>query len=80
MLPQRCLDSKKREDSVMETTVRLMGEPKDLDLLVRVERKVKIKDLKDEDVERRITRTKTICGYNKATEGTIDNTIQFETP
>ena len=64
------------EDSVVETTVHLIGSLKDLDIGIRVDMKVKVKGLKKEDVEKVVAKTKEVCPYSRATQGNVDTNVE----
>ncbi|EMC94341.1 hypothetical protein BAUCODRAFT_73796 [Baudoinia panamericana UAMH 10762] len=67
-----------KEDSIVETTVHLVGDMKQLDLGLRVDMKVKVRGMKKEDVEKIVEKTKTVCPYSRATQGNVATNIELE--
>lgn len=68
---------KKPEDSIVETTVHLVGDMKQLDMGLRVDMKVKIKGLDRETVEKVVEKAKEVCPYSRATRGNVETTIEI---
>lgn len=66
----------KTEDSVVETTVHLVGDLKAADLGIRVDMKVKVKGMKKEDVEKLVEKTKEVCPYSRATQRNVETKIE----
>jgi Ohr subfamily peroxiredoxin len=69
----------KPEDSVVESTVELVGSMKDLDMGLRVQLLVKVKGLKEEDLEKVVARAKEVCPYSRATKGNVFTSVRCET-
>ncbi|KAI8169664.1 Organic hydroperoxide resistance protein [Colletotrichum sp. SAR 10_70] len=67
---------KKPEDSIVDTTVHLVGDMKKLDMGIRVEMKVRVKGLSDEEVQRVVDKAKEVCPYSRATKGNVTTTIE----
>lgn len=67
---------RKAEDSVVETTVHLVGDAKTADMGLRVDMKVKIKGLKKEEVEQLVEETKKVCPYSRATQGNVATNVE----
>ena len=68
----------KPEDSVVETTVHLVGDMKQLDLGLRVDMKVIVKGMSKQDLEKLVAKTKTVCPYSRATQGNVTTNIVIE--
>ncbi|KIW72588.1 hypothetical protein PV04_00769 [Phialophora macrospora] len=66
----------KKEDSVVDTTVHLVGDMKKLDMGIRVEMKVSVKGLNKKDLEKVIEKAKEVCPYSRATRGNITTNIE----
>ncbi|KAM3418385.1 hypothetical protein BST61_g4379 [Cercospora zeina] len=67
-------------DSVVDTTVHLIGSLKELDLGIRVEMKVKVKKgsgVGKEEVEKLVEKTKGVCPYSRATEGNVVTSVEI---
>ena len=69
---------KKQEDSIVETTVHLVGDMKALDMGIRVEMKVKVKGLNDTDLHKVIEKAKEVCPYSRAIKGNVTTTVTVE--
>ncbi|KAJ0276590.1 hypothetical protein COL940_008185 [Colletotrichum noveboracense] len=67
---------KKPEDSIVDTTVHLVGDMKKLDMGIRVEMKVRVKGLSDEEVQKVVNKAKEVCPYSRATKGNVTTTIE----
>ena len=67
-----------KEDSVVETTVHLVGDMKQLDMGIRVDMKVKIRGLSKEDITKVTNKAMEVCPYSRATRGNITNNISVE--
>jgi len=63
-------------DSVVETTVHLIGSLKELDIGIRVDMKVKVKGAKKEDIEALVAKTKEVCPYSRATQGNVVTNVE----
>ncbi|TGJ86563.1 hypothetical protein E0Z10_g2142 [Xylaria hypoxylon] len=64
------------EDSVVETTVHLVGDMKKLDMGIRVDMKVSIRGLKKDQIEKIVNKAEEICPYSRAIRGNV--TTNFE--
>ncbi|KAI9148185.1 Organic hydroperoxide resistance protein [Paramyrothecium foliicola] len=64
------------EDSVVETTVHLVGDMKKLDMSLRVDMKVKVKGLDKQKLEEVVARAKEVCPYSRATKGNVATTVE----
>ncbi|KAF6784771.1 organic hydroperoxide resistance protein [Colletotrichum sojae] len=67
---------KKPEDSIVDTTVHLVGDMKKLDMGIRVDMKVRVKGLSDEEVQKVVDKAKEVCPYSRATKGNITTNIE----
>ncbi|TDZ21803.1 Organic hydroperoxide resistance protein [Colletotrichum orbiculare MAFF 240422] len=67
---------KKPEDSIVDTTVHLVGDMKGLDMGIRVDMKVRVKGLSDEEVQKVVDKAKEVCPYSRATKGNITTNIE----
>lgn len=65
------------EDSVVETTVHLVGDMKKLDMGLRVNMIVKVKGLGREELEKVVAKAKEVCPYSRATQGNVDTHIEI---
>lgn len=68
----------KKEDSIVETTVHLVGDMKALDMGVRVDMKVKVKGLSAEELHKVVEEAKEVCPYSRATKGNVTTNITVE--
>lgn len=68
----------KKEDSIVETTVHLVGDMKTLDMGIRVDMKVKVKGLSQEDFDKIVKKAKEVCPYSRATQGNVTTNITSE--
>lgn len=68
---------KKQEDSIVETTVHLVGDMKSLDMGIRVEMKVKVKGLERSELEKVVEKAKEVCPYSRATKGNVHTEIEI---
>ncbi|GKT46738.1 uncharacterized protein ColSpa_06919 [Colletotrichum spaethianum] len=67
---------RKPEDSVVETTVHLVGDMKALDMGLRVDMKVRVKGLSNEEVQKVVDKAKEVCPYSRATKGNLTTNIE----
>jgi len=67
---------KKQEDSIVETTVHLVGDLKQADLGIRVDMKVSVKGVGKEELEKLVEKTKEVCPYSRATKGNVATNIE----
>lgn len=65
------------EDSVVETTVYLVGDMKALDMGLRVDMKVKVRGLARADLERVVKRAVEVCPYSRATRGNVETKVEI---
>ncbi|KAI5369642.1 Putative OsmC/Ohr family, K domain-like, alpha/beta, OsmC/Ohr superfamily protein [Septoria linicola] len=63
-------------DSVVETTVHLIGSLKELDIGIRVDMKVKVKGIEKSEVEKVVAKTKEVCPYSRATQGNVQTNVE----
>lgn len=68
-----------RDDSIVESTVHLVGSMKDLDMGLRVELLVKVKGIEQGKLEEVVRKAKEVCPYSRATEGNVHTTVRCET-
>ncbi|KAH7069746.1 OsmC/Ohr family [Paraphoma chrysanthemicola] len=69
----------KPEDSVVESTVHLVGDMKKLDMGLRVELLVRVKGVEKDKLEQIVEKTKEVCPYSRATKGNVYTSIKVET-
>lgn len=69
----------KAEDSIIETTVHMVGDLKKTDLGIKVDMLVKVKGVDKADLEKLIEKTKETCPYSRATQGNVITNIEVET-
>lgn len=69
----------KPEDSIVETTVHLVGSMQDLDMGLRAELLVKVKGLAKEDLEKVVYKARQVCPYSRATKDNVYTTVRCET-
>lgn len=67
-----------KENSIVETTVHLVGDMKKLDMGLRVDMKVKVRGLEREQLEKVVEKAKEVCPYSRATRGNVETKIEFE--
>lgn len=68
----------KPEDSIVETTVHLVGDMKKLDMGIRVDMKVKVRGLNEKDLDKVVAKAKEVCPYSRATRGNVTTNIEVE--
>ena len=61
----------KVEDSVVKATVHLIGDMKALDMGLKVELDVRVKGLKEDELNKIIDMAKKVCPYSRATNGNV---------
>ncbi|KAK5184050.1 hypothetical protein LTR44_003556 [Exophiala sp. CCFEE 6388] len=66
----------KKEDSIVETTVHLVGDMKKLDMGIRVDMKVRVKGLSKESLDKVVAKAEEVCPYSRATKGNITTNIE----
>lgn len=64
------------EDSVVEATVHLVGDMKELNMGLRVNMVVKVKGLGREELEKVVRKAEEVCPYSRATRGNVDTHIK----
>ncbi|KAF1850134.1 OsmC-like protein [Cucurbitaria berberidis CBS 394.84] len=69
----------KTEDSIVESTVELVGSMKELDMGLRVQLLVKVRGMEKEDLEKVVQKAREVCPYSRATEGNVYTTVKCET-
>ncbi|KAH6865704.1 OsmC/Ohr family [Alternaria rosae] len=67
------------EDSIVESTVELVGSMKDLDMGLRVQLLVKVRGLAKEDLEKVVYKARQVCPYSRATKDNVYTTVRCET-
>jgi Ohr subfamily peroxiredoxin len=65
-----------KEDSIVESTVHLVGDMGALDMGLGVELKVKVRGLESEDLQKVVDKAKEVCPYSRATQGNVATTIE----
>lgn len=68
----------KAEDSIIETTVNLVGDLKKGDLGLKVDMLVKVKGVDEETLKKLVEKTKTVCPYSRATEGNVVTDVKVQ--
>lgn len=68
----------KKEDSIVEARVDLVGDMKKLDMGLKVELLVKVRGLSKEDLTKVTEKAKEVCPYSRATAGNVHTTINVE--
>lgn len=68
----------KAEDSVIDTTVHLVGDLKQADIGIRVDMVVKVKGVDRESMEKLVAKTKEVCPYSRATQGNVTTNVTVE--
>lgn len=66
----------KKEDSVVDTTVHLVGDMGKLDLGIRVDMKISVKGLSQDDFDKVVKKAKEVCPYSRATQGNVTTNIE----
>ncbi|KAG5990132.1 hypothetical protein E4U54_004167 [Claviceps lovelessii] len=66
------------EDSVVETTLHMVGDLKGFDLGVRVDMVVRVKGVERAEMERLVGRTMETCPYSRAIRGNVTTNISIE--
>lgn len=66
------------EDLSINTKVFLIGDIKKLDIGIRVNIKIAARNMKKEDMERLVEKTKLVCPYSKAIQGNVVTDIEIE--
>lgn len=68
----------KVEDSVVKSTVHLVGDMKALDMGLKVDLDIRVKGLKQEDFDKVIKMAKEVCPYSRAVQGNVTTNIKAE--
>lgn len=68
----------KAEDSIIETTVNLVGDLKKGDLGLKVDMLVKVKGVDEETLKKLVEKTKTVCPYSRATQGNVVTDVKVQ--
>ena len=68
----------KKEDSIVESTVHLVGDLKQLDMGLRVDLKVKVKGVGKSKLEELVKKTEEVCPYSRATKGNVMTNVEVE--
>ncbi|KAJ2988624.1 hypothetical protein NUW58_g3874 [Xylaria curta] len=64
------------EDSVVSTTVHLVGDMEKLDMGIRVDMKVSIRGLERDRIEKIVEKAKEVCPYIRATRGNTTTNVE----
>ncbi|USP79594.1 hypothetical protein yc1106_06868 [Curvularia clavata] len=65
-------------DSIVESTVELVGNMKDLDLGLRVQLLVKVRGLSEQDLKKVVDKAQEVCPYSRATRGNVHTRVTCE--
>ncbi|KAI0203667.1 OsmC/Ohr family [Astrocystis sublimbata] len=66
------------EDSIVNSTVHLVGDMKNLDMGIRVDMKVSIRGLKKDQIQEVVAKAEEICPYSRATRGNVKLNVECE--
>jgi Ohr subfamily peroxiredoxin len=66
------------EDSIVESTVHLVGSMREADMGLRVELLVKVKGIEREKLQAVVWKARQICPYSRATKDNVHTTIKVE--
>ena len=66
------------DDNVLETTVHLIGDMKELDLGIKVNMKVKVEGVSKEDLEKIVAKSREICPYSRALKDNVVTSVEVE--
>ena len=69
---------KGKNDSIIESSVDLVGDMKTLDLGLRVHLKVRVRGVDKATLEKVVEKTKEVCPYSRATKGNIFTSFEVE--
>ena len=67
-----------KEESIVESTVHLVGSLKELDMGLRVDLKVKVKGIDQETLQKVVNKAKEVCPYSRATKDNVITNIEVE--
>ncbi|KAM5385821.1 hypothetical protein ACJA88_001971 [Fusarium oxysporum] len=59
------------KDSIVESTVHLVGDMKELDMQLRVDMKIMVRGLEQEQLESIVEKAMKVCPYSRATKGNV---------
>ncbi|KAF5965882.1 putative organic hydroperoxide resistance protein [Fusarium bulbicola] len=59
------------EDSIVETTVHLVGDMQNLDLGLRVDMKIMVRGLEEKQIKGIVEKTKNVCPYSRAIKNNV---------
>lgn len=66
-----------KEDSVVKSTVFLVGDMKALDMGLKVVLEVRVRGLERREVEKVVEKAREVCPYSRATKGNVDTKIEI---
>ncbi|KAK5165912.1 uncharacterized protein LTR77_008836 [Saxophila tyrrhenica] len=66
------------KDSIVDTTVNLVGDLQKLDLGLKVSMTVKVRGMSKEEIQKVVDEAKKACPYSRATQGNISTDIKVE--
>ncbi|KAG5970706.1 hypothetical protein E4U55_001505 [Claviceps digitariae] len=66
------------KDSVVETTLHMVGDLEAFDLGVRVDMVVRVRGVGEKDLQRLVKRTRETCPYSRAVKGNVTTNISVE--
>lgn len=67
----------KKDDSIVDATVHLVGDMKKLDMGIRVDMKVMVKGLERSELEKVVKKAEEVCPYSRATKGNVETKIEI---
>ena len=67
-----------KDESIVESTVHLVGSLKELDLGLRVDLKVKVKGVDQDTLQKVVEKAKEVCPYSRATKGNVITNVEVE--
>lgn len=67
-----------KEDSIVNTTVHLVGDMKGLDMGIRVDMDVAVKGLSKDELIKVVEKAKEVCPYSRATKGNVETNISYD--
>lgn len=65
------------EDSIVQTTVHLVGDAAKVNMGIRVDMKVKVRGLAKDQVDRVVAKAKEVCPYSKAIQGNVHTAVEI---
>ena len=69
---------KTKEDSIVNTTVHLVGDMGALDMGIRVDMDIAVKGLSKEDLIKVVEKAKEVCPYSRAIRGNVETNISYD--